>query len=189
LRIFIYLVALALISGCAAHQANVADSIVINEKSQQFEFTVPQSQLVMSLPKNDFMLSANKNGRATESPRYFYLQNEAANTIFSGWFEPAERYQALSYSFKQEMAGLKKSGFGDPQGVEATELGQWKIILYYFPIPNGSSVHMRTSYLRAGTWIDLHVSITSEQQVSEAKAALLDLLSSINVTEKTAVTE
>jgi hypothetical protein len=176
---------LVLISGCASNQATSADSIVIQEQLDHYQFSVPKSALLMSLPKQDLIIHSNNKGGATANPRYFYLQNASGSTIFSGWFEPEEKYQALSTSFKQEMAGLKKSGFGDPQGVESTELGQWQVIVYHFSIPSGSSVHLRASYLAAGTWIDLHISISSAQPLLQSKADLLDMLRSISIVEKT----
>jgi hypothetical protein len=46
-------------------------------------------------------------------------------------------------------------------------------------------VHLRASYLAAGTWIDLHISISSAQPILQTKADLLDMLRSITIVEKT----
>jgi hypothetical protein len=158
--------------------------LVINDVGPSFELTVPVSQLILSVPKNGLAIGSNKRGGATESARYFYLTNAAEGVIISGWFEPAARYVDLGDSWSQEMEKMKKSGFPHPQDVERSEIGTWRAILYNYALPNGSSAHARASYVGAGTWIDLHASISSARPGSENRKQVEALVRSMQIREK-----
>jgi hypothetical protein len=49
-------------------------------------------------------------------------------------------------------------------------------------MPRGS--HLRAHWVQAGTWIELHLSITSSRASADNRAALLALLGEIRVSEK-----
>jgi hypothetical protein len=51
------------------------------------------------------------------------------------------------------------------------------------PIP-GSNSHLRAELAEKGTWIDVHMSITSDRSSAESRATLLEALNQIQVNEK-----
>jgi hypothetical protein len=165
--------------------AGAEDSrLVIKDVGNTFELTVPVSRLILSVPKGGLAIGTNKRGGGTENPRYFYLTDAGEGLIVSGWFEPSARYTDLGDSWKQEMEHMKKQGFPAPENVERSEIGTWRAILYNFPLPNGSSAHVRASYLGAGTWIDLHASISSTRPGSESRKQVEALVRSMQIREK-----
>jgi hypothetical protein len=165
--------------------AGAEDSrLAIKDVGNTFELTVPVSRLILSVPKGGLAIGTNKRGGGTENPRYFYLTDAGEGLIVSGWFEPSARYTDLGDSWKQEMEHMKKQGFPAPENVERSEIGTWRAILYNFPLPNGSSAHVRASYLGAGTWIDLHASISSTRPESESRKQVEALVRSMQIREK-----
>ena len=158
--------------------------LVINEVENGFELTVPLSRLILSMPKGGLAIGTNKRGGATESTRYFYLANAAEGVVVSGWFERAARYTDLDASWSHEMEQIQKRGAPAPQDVEHSEIGTWPAILYNFPLPNGSSAHVRASYIGVGTWIDLHASVSSVRPSSETRKQVEALVRSMQVHEK-----
>ncbi len=175
-----------LCAGVASHTLAGSDNgrLVINELGNNFELTVPVSRLILSIPKGGLAIGTNKRGGATESARYFYLADAAEGVIVSGWFEPAARYTDLGQSWRQEMEHMQKRGAPAPQDVEQIEIGTWRAILYNYSLPNGSSAHVRASYTGAGTWIDLHASVTSARPSSETRKQAEALVRSMQVREQ-----
>ena len=165
--------------------AGTGDShLDIKDAGNSFELTVPLSRLILSVPKSGLAIRTNKRGGATGSARYFYLADAAGDVIVSGWFELAHRYTDLENSWKQEMDQMKKRGSPTPEDVERSELGPWRAILYNYSLPNGSSAHIRATYLGAGTWIDLHASVSSARKSIETRKQVVALVRSIQVREK-----
>ena len=177
-----------LCAAVASHTLACAEDshIVVQDAGNTFELTVPQSRLILSMPKGGLTIVTNQRriGGGTESARYFQLTDPAEGLIVSGWFEPARRYADLDESWRQAMEHTKKEGFPAPHDVEHSELGTWRAILYNYSLPNLSSAHVRTSYLAAGTWIDLHVSVTSARPGSETRKQVETFVRSMQVREK-----
>lgn len=182
MKAFACLLAVALLTGCAA-QATAADRISIKEVGSTLELTVPKSRLVLSVPKGTFSIATNQQGGATDNPRYFFLQDPVTGAVLSGWFEPAERFTDLEQSWKKEMEGLKANGFGDPKNVQASEIDGWKTISYDIPVGTENSSHVRATYIDAGTWIDLHASVSTKQP-SDTRSRVVALMKSIHVRQK-----
>jgi len=173
-----------LLVACASTGPTAAHRIAIGDTGEKLEVTVPLSKLIMSLPKGELRLVEKNQGGATASPRYFYLEDRSSGTILSGWFEPAERVSDLQASWTTEMDNLRKRGFGPAQDVESGSVGPMRTILYALPAPRGSSVHIRASYVRAGTWVDLHASVTRDIPAAAARERVLALMRSIEFREK-----
>ena len=57
-------------------------------------------------------------------------------------------------------------------------------LLYDMALPGGSNSHLRAHWVQAGTWIDLHLSITSQRTSAENRALLKSVLKSIRVRQK-----
>jgi hypothetical protein len=56
---------------------------------------------------------------------------------------------------------MQRSGWPAPQEVENSDLGPWRSIVYHYVLPKGgTSAHVRATFIGAGTWIDLHASVS-----------------------------
>jgi hypothetical protein len=121
------------------------------------------------------------HGRATNGPRYFAFEDKGEDktrrVIISGWFESSDRYPGT----RQLLSGVTA-----PQAVSFLKVGEWQAVSYEMPIrPAVNNCHLRAHWVQAGTWIDIHLSITSESlNKAELKSQLEGLLKSIRVTAK-----
>jgi hypothetical protein len=138
--------------------------------------------LVLICPKASFTDETSAHGGATNSPRYFKL-GDSSGAIVSGWFESADRVE-LRDSWTKEMAELKKKGFGEPLSVQEKQQGVWRTITYGIATKSGSSTHIRASLVQSGTWIDIHLSVSSESAAPDTRRMVTELLASLVVREK-----
>jgi hypothetical protein len=170
----------------AGNNANLptSESIAISLTADSIEITVPVSNLVLKCPKASFIVDDSHRGGAASSPRYFWLGDKSTGAVVSGWFESAEGAGDLRKSWVTEMAELKKKGFGEPMAVEERQIGPWRTITYGIAIPSGSSTHIRASLVQSGTWIDIHLSVSSGAPVEETRRIVTELLSSLEVQKK-----
>lgn len=163
--------------------ASSQESLEISELNNTYVLKVPVSRLTMIIPKAG--LSPGKNtGGAADSPRYFYFEDKASGLIISGWFEPQQAFSGMKKFWQAETDAWKRKGIPDPQNVSFVKIGGWDAITYDMPIASGSNPHIRAHWLQAGTWIDIHLSITSSRSRQEAGAQLQSLLKAIQVKEK-----
>ena len=70
----------------------------------------------------------------------------------------------------------------------AVAVGDWAGAAYDISVPGGGSeyvnTHIRAELIKAGTWVDLHVSITAQKPAADARSEALEFLKSIVVTVK-----
>lgn len=191
-RLFLLLIA-ALLQACGSAptstpetpgQADLNPPILVSDKGDRFDLSVSLSDITMSLPKGALRRENNNLGGATASRRYFYFTDSSA--VVSGWFEGRPRYTDLRGRWRSEMEGLRRQGLPGPTDVEDVQVGPMKGILYTFLTPQGSSSHLRSTYLSPGTWVDLHLSFTSSATPSETRARVLALAGSITFSPKRA---
>lgn len=184
MRLPVALLAAVFVCACA-NAAPESHAIVVSEGAERFELTVPRSNLVMAFPKGQFRHAPVNVGGGTANPRYFQFHDREAGTIVSGWFEPESRYQPLDPTLESESAGLKRFGAWPPQSLEQGTIGPMKTVTYFLPLPNGATnFHIRASYVGAGTWVDLHGSVTTRDPPAEAKARLQALFETIEFRQR-----
>jgi len=160
------------------------ETIQINELKEGYELTVPVSQLVMTIPKGGLSQKNIPLGGSTDSPRYFNFEDKALHLIISGWFEPAQRYSGIKKSWDEDRKEWNRRGLPDPQDVSFVKIDNWDAIIYDLRLPAGNNSHIRAHWLQAGTWIDIHISMTSDRPSVESRAKLAALLKTIQVREK-----
>jgi hypothetical protein len=165
---------LALLTACATREVGPQDRISISEAESAYEVSVPLSRLIMTVPKGAIVRDTSQRGGAMDSPRYFRFHDRASGTILSGWFEPASRYVDLRHSLKVETESL-----GEPLDLEEGTIGGMRVLSYYLAVPRGNSAHIRASYIGAGTWVDIHASVTADRSRDEVKKQVSALVSSI----------
>src|SRR4051812_27038787 len=72
-----------------------AESIQITQGKEDYELTVPVSQLIMSIPTGGLSQKKTMSGGSTASPRYFYFEDNALHLIISGWFESEQGFMGV----------------------------------------------------------------------------------------------
>jgi hypothetical protein len=138
----------------------------------------------MTIPEGGLSQEKNTRGGSTDSPRYFYLEDKALQLIISGWFEPSKGFRGIKSFWEDEIRAWKRGGLPEPHNILFTKIANWDAILYDISIPKGSNSHIRAHWLQAGTWIDIHLSMTSDRPSSEVRNTLQSLLKNIRVKEK-----
>jgi hypothetical protein len=166
------------VAGCATSAGNARLAVV--ERDASYDLTVPVSRVVMMIPRAGLVRVDVRH----ENPRYFYFQDKSAGMILSGWFEAAERYPGLQQLWSKDTAAWRTKGLPEPRNVRLTRIARWEAITYDMPVPAGTNSHLRAQRLQAGTWIDVHLSLTSTQSNAANQLMLGKALTAIQVKEK-----
>ncbi len=178
--------ALLVTGSASAQEAGVSgrpDAIQVTQTGTHYVLTVPVSRLVMQFPKGALVLAQPDAGGATRSPRYFYFQDREASLIASGWFESEQGFVGIQKFWDDEVASWNKR-LPAPQNVAFSKKTGWETIAYEVPVPTITNTNLRAHRVQAGTWIDLHLSLTNRQPVREARARLDAFLDNVIVSEK-----
>jgi hypothetical protein len=150
------------------------------EPGSAFDFTVPQSRVLVRIPAIGLHPDADGAGR----PGYFKLSRERPMLIVSGWLEPADAYKGLEAFWEEERRSPAYQGALAPQHVKLTRVGRWEVVSYDIPLDGGVSAHLRAQRVQAGTWIDLHLSSTQAREGEQLREELLSTLRTVEVVEK-----
>lgn len=158
-----------------------ADALQIRDLAQGYELSVPASRLVMTIPKSA-MPRATREPSPNGHPRYFYFVDGLLNV--SGWFEPATEFAGIRSFWERETATWRKKGLPPPVETSFARIGKWDAVLYDVASPAGTNSHIRAHWVQAGTWIDVHLSVTTDRPSAENRSRLTELLKTIAVREK-----
>ena len=175
---------LLIFSATAYANTPKSETIAIKELANAYELTVPISGLVMTVPKKGLARQQGSIGGGTDNPRYFYFEDKARKMVISGWFESDLKFTNVKTFWENETTAWKRGGLPEPKNVLFTKIGKWDAILYDITSPGGSNTHIRAHWVQSGTWIDIHLSITSDRPASELRTTLQSLLKDIQVKEK-----
>jgi hypothetical protein len=178
--------ALAMLKSAKFQAAHQDSAVSLSKVPAGYEVSVPASGLILTLPQPYLVPGEGAEVGSAASPRYFILRDRAQGLIISGWFEPADGFPGIQTFWKNETAGWKKNGLPDPVDVVFKKVGNWDAIAYdmAMPAPNANDTHLRAELVQAGTWIDLHLSMTSSLPSAEARAKLEAVLKGFQVREK-----
>lgn len=168
----------------AVAEVPLEEHIAIDAGTTSYVLTVPVSRLAMTIPKAGLVLKSNETGGAANNPRYFYFVDDAHGLIVSGWFEPAQSFTGIDKFWKSETDNWKQRGFPPAHNVSFSTTGNWQTIVYDMVLPRGTNSHIRAHWIQAGTWIDIHLSLTSDHTNAENRQILESLLRSLSVKEK-----
>lgn len=160
------------------------ESLSVTLVNGNYEITLPQSKLLIRIPANGLTSATTIPGSGTDSAAYFELACPLPNMIIAGWLEPAGNYDGVQKLWKSEAKAMTEDGRPAPRNIVFLKRGKWEVISYHIPLPQGTNAHLRAELVQAGTWLDLHFSVTSEQPASAARDKILAVLQSITVEEK-----
>jgi hypothetical protein len=167
-----------------SQEISKATSLEIAEEAGSYVLTVPVSRLVMTIPKGGFARIQKPTDGSTSSPRYFFFEDKARHLIVSGWFESDQGFSDIKRFWADETAAQKRQHLPEAQDVSFERLGSWNAVLYDVAVSGAASSHIRAECLQAGTWIDVHLSLTADLSQAERRVKLRDELNAIRVSEK-----
>jgi len=168
-------------------EPSAATTLQIRESAQGYELTVPAGRLVMTLPKGGLTRANNPFGGAANNPRYFYFVDHKAFLNLSGWFEPQQKFTSVKALWEGETREWARQGLPQPKDVSFEKVGRWDAVVYDMPVPGGSSAQIRAHWVQAGTWIEMHISITSKNTSAESRGKMVEMLKGIRVKERRVV--
>lgn len=165
--------------------ADQADRLKIKEANGNYELTAPVSELMMTIPGRGLLPAPDNAAARVNGPRYFMFEDKQSGLVVSGWFEPAQAFPGIRKFWENETGAWQQKGLPAPRNVVFEKIGQWDAITYDIRLPVGGNSHIRAHWLQAGTWIDVHLSYTSQRaNAAESKAKLLAMLRGIQVQKK-----
>jgi hypothetical protein len=172
------------LTSCGPSIAQQRDALNVTSTERAYILTVPVSRLEMRLPRSGLEKLPAPGAGSTANPRYYFFGNAAAGLLVSGWFEPASRFQGMQSFWTQETATWKQEGLPVPRDVAFKRIGNWELVYYAFDLPSGPNLHVRAHLVQLDTWIDLHISASTVNNVAPTRATLDTLLQGIEISEK-----
>lgn len=153
-------------------------------QEESYAFTFPESRLVLTIPKGGLVPSKSVKGGSTDNPRYFSFEDRNLGIMVSGWFEPEQRFLGTRKLWEGDTNEWRKNGLPAAQDEKFTKYEGWDTVIYDMALPPVTNSHVRAHWVQAGTWIDLHLSIVSDQTSAQARDKLLTLLQTFEVKMK-----
>ncbi len=179
------LAGLILAATAVCQQTSEKVSLQITEQNGKYVLTVPVSHLVMTIQKGGLAKTKNPFGGAGDSPRYFMLQDSSLHLIVSGWFESDEHFDGIKKLWATDVAAWKQRNLPEAKDVSFEDVGKWQTIFYDTTSPAKGQSHIRAEWVQDGTWIDLHLSFTSDDKSqTERRDRLRKELKAIQVDKK-----
>ena len=160
-----------------------ADGIQIDQRGNDYVLTVPVSNIILNIPKGDFVLSTPPIVKgSTANPRYFYFEDNSSGIILSGWFEPSERFTGVKEPSVAKLGDMVLTH----SNVVFGKVGAWKTVAYDTPtpIPTIVNANLQAHLVQAGTWVELHLSAHQDRPISEQRDLLAKIIQSIRIQEK-----
>jgi hypothetical protein len=186
---------LAVVSLAAGANAVAADSpapsdparLVVERRGDQFVLNVPVSRMSLSFPVEGMIQNNPTSAKVgNQHPRYFMFSDKTSGVLLTGWFESADNYKGFDAFWKSELRSLSRVPQYKPREVRTGKIGEWETAAYDIdlPIDGASNTHLRAEWVAMGTWIDIHISVTTTEPMEVARARALKLLESLRVAEK-----
>ena len=174
--------------GSGAPPPPPADAIRVTHSQGNYELTVSQSKVLLQFPEAGLQPANQDATGNTNNPRYFEFNRPSPFLILSGWFETADKYGGIKNISAQITDHPPQKGVPDATNVVILTKGKWEIVAYDLPLPepnaHANSVNVRAELTQSGTWLDVHLSTTSEEPVATVREKLLAFLATLQVDEK-----
>ena len=185
--LFAILISSLMSAPCTAANASKEVTLQVTELKNNYELSVPVSRLIMTIPKGNLLQNKMSGGGSVDSPRYFYFEDKELGTIASGWFESSASYSSFNQLWNDEKKSWQNKNLPMPSNETIFKSDGWEAVAYDIPAPLqvGYNSHVRAHWVQAGTWIDLHLSMTSKSGNLELREKLKQLLKSIHVKQRT----
>jgi hypothetical protein len=160
----------------------------VSHAQGSYELTVPQSKVLLRFPEAGLQRAEQNATGNVNNPHYFEFNRPSPHLILSGWFETADKYGGIKSISTQITDRPSQKGVPDATNVVILTKGKWEIVAYDLPLaePNAhaNSVNVRAELIQSGTWLDVHLSTTSEEPVATVREKLLAFLAALQVDEK-----
>jgi hypothetical protein len=153
----------------------------IRERKSKYLIRPPYSKISLQIPKGRLSRKQFRQEGESYNPNYFHFEDDAINLAVSGTFRPAKVFPGTETYWECQVIGWVSRDQPVPQDEILEDIGHWHTIIYDLTAPDGHSAHLRAHWVKEGIWIDLHLSMTSDQKQAGAKSRLLGLLRRIRV--------
>jgi hypothetical protein len=168
----------------AAAVEDPSSSVVVTTLQDSIKISVPASRLDLTFPRGGLAAVNEPRAGAAASSRYFHFIDEKRGLVVSGWLEPASSYGGFEKFWTGELLAMKKHGIPIREAPDVVKAGPWQAVAYDVDLPKGVSANVRAELISAGTWVDVHISVTSKGPSREAREQAVQFLKGIVAKEK-----
>jgi len=147
----------------------------------KYAITAPYGKISLHIPKGRLSRKKFRQAGSSYNPNYFHFEDAENNLVVSGRFRSANGFPGIKTFWEYHLKEWKRKKCPIPQDVLFVDIGAWKVIIYDVTCPDGYGAHLSAHWLKEGKWIDLHLSMTSDQEDVGAKSRLLGLLRRMRV--------
>lgn len=160
--------------------------LAVTSDRDHITMSVPVSRITISLPRGSLERNGGPSAGSAASPRYFRFDDPKQGIIVSGWFESANQFEGFEKFWKAEFQSMKKNGVNVKGSPDVVRVGPWIAAAYDVDVGaiKGVNTHLRSELVEAGTWVDLHISVTEEGSIEDARKVALQFLKDVVVTER-----
>jgi hypothetical protein len=143
---------------------------VVTDLQDSIELSVPVSKLTLVIPRGNLASVEEPRTGATANPRYFHFVDEKRGLVLTGWFEAASSWSGFEKFWIGELRAMKNGGVSIRKAPDVVAAGPWQAAAYDVDLPKKvTSANVRAELISAGTWIDIHISVTSDLPESEER--------------------
>lgn len=166
--------------------ADSSSTLAVASDGDHITMSVPVSRITISLPRGNLERNDGSGAGSAASPRYFRFDDPKQGIIVSGWFESANQFGGFEQFWKAEFQSMKKNGVNVKGIPDVVRVGPWIAAAYDVDMGpvKGANTHLRSELVEAGTWVDLHISVTEAGSVEDARNVALQFLKDVVVTER-----
>jgi len=160
--------------------------LAVTSDGDHITMSVPVSRITISLPRGNLEQNGWSSTGSAASPRYFRFDDPKQGIIVSGCFESANQFGGFEQFWKAEFQSMKKNGVNVKGIPDVVRVGQWIAAAYDVDVgaTKGANTHLRSELVEDGTWVDLHISVTDEGSIEDARKVALQFLKDVVVTER-----
>jgi hypothetical protein len=163
----------------------ISSTLVATNLQDSIELSVPVSKLTLVIPRGNLASVEEPRTGATAGPRYFHYVDEKRGLVLTGWFEAASSWSGFEKFWIGELRAMKNGGVSIRKAPDVVAAGPWQAAAYDVDLPKKvTSANVRAELISAGTWIDIHISVTSDLPESEERDQAVQFLRSIVVRER-----
>lgn len=163
----------------APSSAAKTGALSISQDDTYYVIRYAPSRLAVKIPRAGLAIADT----GANQPGYFHLADQKTGLVISGWFDQSSAYRGIKSLWKGDTASWKEHGVPKPLHVKFDKIDGWETVAYENDLGDFGNSHLRAERTGSGTWLDLHLSLSTKRPIKELRAELLAALKAIVIEE------
>jgi hypothetical protein len=139
------------------------------------------NKIKLLIPFGNLKKINERRGGGQNNPAYFYFEDTKTKILISGWFFPIQKFE---YNETVDFWAWEYRNV-EVLNPEFREIENWEAFIYDLPLSKEfqdvCSAHLRANFLQDDTWIDLHLSITTNKSSEILHGELIEYLKTMQI--------